>query len=183
MEKLLFILLLIGPFISVQGQTFYTEAGTAKFTSSVPLHSFTGTSESLVGQVDLNKSTIDFYIDLETLDTGNAKRNKDMLITLETKKFPFAEFFGKISGTFDASSSEEQAVTVIGTFKIHGKEKEVEVNGSLTKTSQGLLVKADWILNLEDYEIEPPRLLIVKVDEEQKIEINALLEVVTEEGN
>lgn len=182
MEKLFCTLLLLVPFFNVNGQTFYTEAGTAKFTSSVPLHNFTGTSESLVGQVNLDESTIDFYIDLETLDTGNAKRDKDMRITLETKDYPFAEFFGQLSD-YDPSSSEEQSVTVTGTFKIHGKEKKVEIDGTLTKTDEGLLVKAAWILNLNDYEIEPPRLLIIKVDEEQEIEINALLGLVTEEGN
>ncbi|MEQ9265323.1 MAG: YceI family protein [Balneolaceae bacterium] len=182
MKKILCTLLLFVPFLNVDAQTFYTETGTAKFTSSVPLHNFTGTSENLVGQVNLDENTIDFYIDLETLDTGNAKRDKDMRITLETKDYPFAEFFGQLSN-YDPSSSQEQAVTVKGTFKIHGKEKEVEIDGTLTKTGDDLLVKAAWILNLSDYEIEPPRLLIIKVDEEQEIEINAILKLVTEEGN
>ena len=35
---------------------------------------------------------------------------------------------------------------------------------------------AGWTLNLEDYDIEPPSLVIVKVDPEQDIFIDAVLE-------
>ncbi len=166
---------------SVSAQSFYSETGTAKFTSSVPLHNFTGTSESLVGMIKLDDMSVDFYIDLETLDTGNAKRDKDMLITLETEKYPFGEFFGEIVSDFDASSTAEQPVTVKGDFTIHGQSKEVEIDGTITKTQDGLMVKASWILNLDDYDITPPRLLLIKVDEEQAIEIEVLLKPMEEE--
>lgn len=166
------------PFINVEAQTFYTEEGSVKFTSSVPLHAFSGTSENLVGQIDLSEGTVDFYIDLETLDTGNAKRDKDMLLTLETKDHPFGEFFGKITSEFDPSSSDEQMVTVEGLFKIHGEENEIVVEGTLSKTDAGLVLNAAWVLLLDDYKIIPPKLLFIKVDQEQKIEITALLEEV-----
>ncbi|MBO6524315.1 MAG: YceI family protein [Balneolaceae bacterium] len=180
MKKLFTFLTMLVVSFPLSAQSFYSETGTAKFTSSVPLHNFTGTSESLVGMIKLDDMSVDFYIDLETLDTGNAKRDKDMLITLETDKHPFAEFFGEITSDFDPESSSEQPVTVKGDFTIHGGTKEVEIDGTITKTEGGLLVKADWILNLEDYDIEPPRLLIVKVDEEQAIEIEVLLKPVEE---
>ncbi len=180
MKKILFLTLLSILSVPVVGQSYYSETGTAQFTSSVPLHNFTGTSESLVGMIKLEDMSVDFYIDLETLDTGNAKRDKDMLLTLETKKYPFGEFFGKITSEFDASSSEEQPVIVEGNFTIHGQTKEVKIEGTLTNTDEGLLVKAAWILNLDDYDIVPPKLLIIKVDEEQAIEIEALLKPVEE---
>lgn len=182
MKKILAFFFLLS-FIEVEAQTFYTETGSTKFTSSVPLHNFSGTSENLVGQIDLEKKTVDFYIDLETLDTGNAKRDKDMLLTLETKQYPFAEFFGKLISDFDPSSSSEQEVTVSGLFKIHGEEKEVEISGTLTKTDTGLQLHVVWTLLLDDYKIVPPKLLFIKVDQEQKIEINALLEEVNDEEN
>lgn len=182
--KKLFSIILLGLFLTpLKGQTFYTEIGSTKFTSSVPLHNFSGTSENLVGQINLEENTVDFYIDLETLDTGNAKRDKDMLLTLETKKHPFGEFFGKITSDFDPSSTSEQAVTVEGLFKIHGKEQQITVDGLLTMTDEGLTLNAKWVLLLDDYDIVPPKLLFIKVDQEQKIEINALLTPVTEEGN
>ncbi|XWN38079.1 MAG: YceI family protein [Balneola sp.] len=159
-------------------QSFKTEEGKATFYSKVPLHNFEGNSENLVGLIDLEKGTVDFYIDLETLDTGNGKRDKDMKLTLETKKYPFAEFFGTLTSDFDSESGSVQDVTVKGTFKIHGEEQEIEVEGTLQMKDDGLHVTAGWILSLTDYKIEPPKILFIKVDENQEIKINALLKPV-----
>ena len=156
-------------------QTYMGENGTAEFTSKVPMHTFTGSSEYLTGQVNLVENTVDFYIDLTTLKTGNKKRDKDMLITLETKDYPFAEFFGSLQTEFDTSSSAEQPVTVAGDFKIHGVTRKIEVDGRMQMTPDGLQVQAEWQINIKDYNIVPPSLLIMKVDEVQEIKINALL--------
>lgn len=176
MKKLTIVILLtVFPLFALKAQSYKTESGRAVFISKVPLHTFEGSSDHLVGLINLDDNTVDFYLDLETLDTGNGKRDRDMRLTLETKKYPFAEFFGKLTTSFDPSSSEVQPVTAQGVFKIHGKEQEIEVDGELQMTEEGLKLTAGWILNLKDYDIIPPRLLIIKVDEEQEIQIEALL--------
>ena len=63
---------------TVTAQSYFTDAGTAIFHSKVPLHSFSGTSENLTGLINLDDKTVDFYLDLATLDTGNGKRDKDL---------------------------------------------------------------------------------------------------------
>lgn len=160
---------------SIYSQSFYSENGKAVFLSKVPLHSFEGTSENLVGLINFDDNIVDFYLDLETLDTGNGKRDKDMKLTLETDEFPFAEFYGTLTTPFNMEDPNPQAAIVKGDFKIHGEIQEVEIEGTLQKTDAGILLKAGWILNLDDYDIEPPRLLIIKVDENQEIEIEMLL--------
>ena len=67
----------------VVSQSYYAENGTVNFTSSVPLYEFTGTSNQLTGRINLADSTVDFYVDLETLDSGIKKRDKDMRLTLK----------------------------------------------------------------------------------------------------
>lgn len=173
--KSLTILLLSLFFANAEAQTYQTENGTAVFYSQVPLHEFSGTSQHLHGLINLNENIVDFYLDLETLETGIGKRDRDMRQTLETNTYPFAEFYGKLGTEFNPALSQAQNITAIGTFTIHGIERDIEVEGSLQATEDGLLLKANWILRLEDYEITPPKLLFIKVDQEQKIEIEALL--------
>jgi polyisoprenoid-binding protein YceI len=156
-------------------QEYMTDSGTAIFHSEVPLHSFTGSSDFLTGLINLEDGTVDFYLDLTTLDTGIQKRDRDMKETLETGKFPFAEFFGSLSTDFNPDDTSEQPVKVKGDFKIHGVSREVTIDGTLQMKPEGLMVTANWVLELEDYDIVPPSLLFVKVDQEQKIEIEALL--------
>ena len=156
-------------------QEFMTEAGHAEFTSSVPLHTFTGESDHLVGRIDLSENVVDFYLDLTTLETGIGKRDKDMRETLETDEYPFAEFFGELDSPIDRSVYEAQPAIATGTFTIHGVSREITVNGTVTPQEDGLQLEASWTLRLEDYDIEPPSLLVFKVDEEQKIRISAFL--------
>lgn len=182
MKNIIYTLLLIlVTSLTLQAQSFMTEKGKATFHSEVPLHTFSGTSEYLIGMINMETKVVDFYLDLTTLDSGIQKRDRDMRETLETDKYPFAEFYGKIISDLDLNSASIQEVVVKGSFKIHGIEKEKEFTGTLKTTSKGLLLEANWILRLEDYNIEPPSLLFVKVDQEQKIEIEALLKPTTEE--
>lgn len=156
-------------------QSFKTDSGHVEFHSEVPLHSFTGSSDHLVGRIDLSDSTVDFYLDLNTLDTGNQKRDKDMRETLETDQYSFAEFFGKLVSEFDPAQSRKQEATVKGEFTVHGVSRQIEITGTLQKTDRGLKVSASWTLNIEDYDIEPPGILFYRVDEKQDIEIEAIL--------
>ncbi len=159
----------------LMAQSYYAENGDVVFLSKVPLHDFEGSSSNLVGLINLDENILDFYLDLETLDTGNGKRDKDMKLTLETDEYPFAEFYGTLVSPFDINNTEPQLAIAKGDFKIHGETQEVEIEGTLQMTDEGLVLKAAWILNLEDYKIEPPRLLIVKVDENQEINIEIVL--------
>ncbi|MDR9365065.1 MAG: YceI family protein [Balneolaceae bacterium] len=168
---------------TAQAQSYITETGRVSFTSSVPLHSFTGRSEHLNGLIDLEENLVDFYIDLQTLDTGNGKRDRDMYSTLEVEEHPFAEFTGSLTSSYDPESAEEQNVTVTGDFSIHGVTQNIEVEGTLQKTGAGLQLNASWILNMADYKIEPPGILFYRVDEEIEVRIEAELEQQDDETN
>lgn len=157
-------------------QSFMTRSGYVEFRSTVPLHSFSGKSKHLVGKIILPDSTVDFYVDLTTLETGIGKRDRDMRETLNTEKFPFAEFYGKLLGPVDLTDTTSQTIRVRGEFKVHGVTNTVTIDGAIKPTDEGLRIRASWVLLLKDYNIEPPGILFYKVDQKQKIHINALLE-------
>ena len=157
------------------GQTFMTKNGHAEFKSRVPLHSFTGVSDDLVGAINLADSTVDFYLDLTTLKTGIGKRDKDMRITLETDEYPFAEFYGKMVTRFDPESEQSQDVQVDGVFTLHGISKDISVTATLELHGDELHMSVSWKLNLRDYNIKPPRFLIIKVDDVQELSVSGRL--------
>ncbi len=162
--------------IPILAQSYYAENGKANFTSSVPLYEFTGTSKQLTGLINFNDNSVDFYLDLETLDSGIKKRDKDMRLTLETKKFPFAEFYGSLLDSVDLTNLNPQKVRTRGNFSIHGVTREIEVEGEITVEQNALHLKANWEIRLEDFNIVPPSLLIVKVDQIQKVSIDIRLD-------
>jgi polyisoprenoid-binding protein YceI len=173
---LILLTIFAGTAPNARGQAFRTESGLVVFTSSVPLHNFDGKSDHLVGRISLSDSTIDFYVDLATLETGIGKRDRDMRKTLETDEYPFAEFYGKLVSPFDAAADTAQPVKVVGDFSIHGVTRTIEVSGTLEPNGQALTVTGTWLLNMGDYKIDPPSLLMMTVDKVQRIRIEAQLE-------
>lgn len=168
-------LLFLGMAGEAFSQSFMTKSGHVEFDSSVPLHSFTGTSDQLVGKIDMADSTVDFYVDVHTIKTGNSKRDEDMLETLEAEEHPFAEFYGKLTSAFNTGSSKPQKVTVEGKFSVHGVTNPLSIEGTLQKNGKELEVTASWTLDMSDYKIKPPGILFYRVSEEVDISITASL--------
>jgi polyisoprenoid-binding protein YceI len=155
---------------------YYTGSGHAEFTSSVPLHSFTGESDHLTGMIDLQENVVDFYLDLGTLKTGIGRRDRDMYRTLKVDDHPYAEFTGRLASVFDMESGDAQKVTAIGNFTLSGVSRQVRIDGQLAGTGSGLVLEAEWIINIRDYDIDPPGILFYRVDEEIEVQIRAELE-------
>lgn len=175
LSRLFFALVFLTVPISGSAQSYMTESGHVEFDSSVPLHSFTGVSDHLVGKIALNDSIIDFYVDVNTLETGIGKRDNDMLRTLEAEKHPFAEFYGKIVSDLNSITDKPQEVTVEGEFTVHGISKQTTITGLLQKVPKGIHVEASWTLNMKDYNIEPPGILFYRVSEKIDVSISATL--------
>lgn len=173
--SLLMGVMLLLPMNEAFSQRYMTKEGHVEFDSSVPLHTFTGTSNFLVGKIDLSSSIVDFYLDLKTLKTGIGRRDNDMYQTLETEKYPFAEFYGRISSKYKTDVKGTQRITVKGKFSIHGVTRAVTIPGTMEITGSGLKIKADWTINMVDYKIEPPGILFYRVSEKIPVSISATL--------
>ncbi len=177
MRALILILGALAGTPACHAQVYQTQVGTAVFTSRTPSESFDGTSRHLVGYLDLADSTVDFHLDLNTIRTGIALRDRQMRESfLETDRFPFAGFKGKIHTPVDLTRHEPQSVFVMGTFDLHGVERHFELAGKLTPRPDGSLrVEAGWPLNLSDYRIGIPGVLFYRINEQLAIRIDAIL--------
>jgi len=155
-------------------QVYKTEAGNVEFLSKASLNEFTGVSSKLNGLIDLEKNELDFYIDLNTLKTGIGLRDRHMRENyLETKKYPFAEFTGKVKEEISLRPGEIKNVTAIGKFKIHGVEREMTVPGKLIAISVNeVKLEAQFKVMLSDYKINIPRVVFYELADEQIITIS-----------
>lgn len=158
-------------------QTFQTESGNVNFLSKASLNEFNGESDKLNGLIDLSQNLLDFYVDLNTLDTGIGLRNKHMRDNyLETEEYPFAEFTGKMNSIPTLNPGAQIPVTAIGSFKIHGVERQIEVKGTLSKNSKGELeLQGGFDILLSDYNISIPKLVFYELAEKQEVTFKATL--------
>jgi polyisoprenoid-binding protein YceI len=176
-----FIFILLATF----GKSFSAEfnidisaENSVKFISDATLENFEGHTKKIDGYVILkdNKPSpgdaFYFEVDLASLDTGMGLRNRHMRDNyLETDKFPFAVYEGKIT-TFFKNENGQQEIKTSGTLKIHGEENKVSVDGFLSTSNDSHNVKSAFEINLNDYKIKIPKSMFMKINEMIKIELD-----------
>ncbi|MFW6347629.1 MAG: YceI family protein [Cyclonatronaceae bacterium] len=158
---------------TLHAQTFIGEEGYVEFVSSAPLLEFTGQSNHLTGLIDLEENMVDFYVDLNTIDTGIELRNRHMRDSyLKTEQFPFAEFTGSLATLYDFDKGGIQEVKTSGVFSIHGVEREMDIQGTIEETSEGIQLEANWVVHLEDHDIDRPKVVFYELANEQNVAIS-----------
>jgi len=159
------------------GQTYLSLDGRVVFESSAATETFQGVSPNLVGLVNLADSTMDFYLDLNTLKTGISLRDRQMRDQyLRTKTFPFAEFKGRLGAPVDRTMRVAQPVVARGLFTVHGVPRPIHVSGTITPVdADRLRVEAEWSLNLNDHGITVPSFLMLRLSETIRISIDITL--------
>ncbi len=170
----IFVLLLaIG---QLHAQVYKTENGKVAFVSKAPLNEFTGTSENLQGLIDLNQNMLDFFVDLNTLNTGIGLRDKHMRDNyLETKKHPYGEFTGRLKTPLEMAIGKTYEVVAVGDFKLHGVSKSIEVPGQIKVLSESQLeLTANFKVKLGDYKISVPKVVFYELSEIQEVNIQAV---------
>lgn len=162
---------------SVVAQSYLARNGYVEFLSEAPQEDVLGKSSFLVGRISLTDNEVDFYVDLKTLKTGIKYRDEHLRENyLETDKFPYAEFFGSFVELPDTSLNNVQNVTVKGDFKVHGVTREVEVTGTIQFLKNGnVYVKANWPLQLSDYDIPIPKVLNYRLSNDLTLTIDIIL--------
>ena len=113
----------------------------------------------------------DFYVlkvPMDTVKTGIDLRDSHMKEKyVETGKFPNAEL--KVP---KSSLKEGGGQNVKGLFKVHGVEKEVAVNYSVSKDAGAMAVKGTFNINLKNHGIEVPSYLGVTVKPDVVVNAN-----------
>jgi len=87
---------------------------------------------------------------------------------LESDKFPKASFSGIIL-------EKNEIIVATGTLKIHGESNKVEVTGSLEKTKNNVIINATFVIELTDYKIKIPKVVMYNIAEEIEVTVNAEL--------
>ena len=94
---------------------------------------------------------------------------------VESEKYPFATFTGKINEAIDYSKDQVNQVTVTGLLDMHGVSKEQTVQGSLEVKGNTLVFNATFMVSLADYRIKVPSLYFDKIAKTIKVTISTEL--------
>jgi polyisoprenoid-binding protein YceI len=153
------------------------------FESKAPMESFEGRTDQASGTIaadfaDLGAGCeVRIAVDMASLETGIGMRDTHMRERhLETEKYPQAVFAGnRVITASPASLAPGGAgrVTVAGSFDLHGVSREVELPVELALAADGTLtVHAQFNVLLTEYQIDRPKVLMLKLADEQKVSVS-----------
>lgn len=126
-------------------------------------------------EAQLEGSQLHFEIDLNTLDGGNSMYNNHLYNNyLETKKYPYAVYEASLT-SIEKRSDSGFAVTAEGIFSIHGKEKPLSVTAEIYPAGEGFRIACHFVVVLTDYNIDIPKMLFIKIDENIKVDVKFAL--------
>jgi polyisoprenoid-binding protein YceI len=160
----------VAPTASVSAQQAYRVQFDAervvRFTSRAVIEEFDGVTDRIDGFVAINTPTL-------TAETGG----DDTEFFFEVEDYPYAAFGGRIARAAPLSNGAFR-VTVQGTLGIHGVERDRSVTCDLSPIGAGYRVQCSFQVLLTDHEIEVPKVMFLKLNNEIQLELDFRIEPV-----
>jgi polyisoprenoid-binding protein YceI len=94
---------------------------------------------------------------------------------METSKYQYTTFTGKINETVDYHKDGATQITVTGTMDMHGVKKAVTIPGTITVQNGLLFLKTTFNAKLADYNIKVPSVLGSNIAEQVAITLTATM--------
>ena len=151
--------------------------GTLSFDGKSTLGDFTGTTTTVRGRMTGGATLADVrgWVEapVNTLKTGNNRRDRDLVKTMEAEIFPLIRF--ELTGvTPEWERGDSAGVVLQGNFVIHGVTKPVRIPARVTRSAGSVHLTATGLpMDLTDYRIENlTRFLVFKMNKNIVVHID-----------
>ncbi len=128
--------------------------GALAFDADATLGKFTGTTTTLTGQLTGAGSlaSVRGWVEApaKSLTTNNGHRDGDMAGSLEIEKYPVIRF-DLDSIVVAEKQGDSTAVTLAGSFTIHGQKRVAQVPGWIWLTDKSARFRGALTINVKDY--------------------------------
>ena len=151
-----------------QNPTFETTASSVTYSMVHKLHSWQGVSKDLKVATKWNQQKneieqISIVVNVATFNSGLSSRDSHMMEVLDGLTYP------RILFSSNSVQYTPDGILVKGKLQFHGVERMVETKVKLEKINNKWVFSGYLPVLLEDYKVERPGLLFVKVDNLVKI--------------
>lgn len=144
------------------------------FFSSAPIEDIAAQTNKAVSAINMKTGDIFFKVPMRTFQFKRALMqehfNSDYL---QTDKFPFATFNGKIENFTPPSGDGTYPVTVDGQMTIRGVTKEYKIPGTLEVRNGQVTATAAFDVRLADHHVPIPKIVYKNIAEVLAIKVKA----------
>lgn len=153
-------------------QNYSVKKGSATATSETVIATIVTKNSNIIGALDLKKGSVSFQMEMNEFQFKSRLMKEhfnDWFV--ESEIYPTANFSGKIDIS-KLDLEKNQRVELIGFLEFHGAIKKVSTIILLEKKGTQLTASGEYTLKLDDFNIEIPTVLSVKLANEIKVKIN-----------
>jgi polyisoprenoid-binding protein YceI len=120
-------------------------------------------------------ATVELRIEMGSLDTGNALRNREMReLYLETKKHPTATFKSiSVAAAETIAPNAPADIKVTGDFTLHGISKRMTLPVRVVLIPDGRIhATSSFTIRMPDFGINVPKNILVTVDDQVPVRLD-----------
>ncbi len=177
MKRIAFLVLgsLLGT-VNVFAQDIYScRNASFSFFSSAPMEDIEAKTDKGVSAINLKTGAVYFKVPVNTFQFRKKLMQEHFNENyLETEKYPYAEFKGKIvEPAADISKEGAHDVTVEGVLSMHGVEKTYKEKGTITVQNGQIVSSSKFNVKLADHKIKIPTLVIKNIAEVVEVTVRA----------
>jgi len=166
-NKILFILLIS---TQIQAQIFLGNTGKISFFSETPIENITAVNDNVSAVFDASNNNLVFQLSITDFIFPNALMQEHFNENyLESDKYPNSTFSGIVTNL------ENDNATVEGKLTIHGITNKITANGTFINNGDFISIIANLSVRLDDYRIKIPTIVMYKIAENIKINIDIKL--------
>ena len=162
--------------VCASSQIYTGKSHEVKFFSDGPIEDIYATNKSAQVIMNTAKNEIVIKVTIKGFDFDKELMEEHFNEKyLESDKYPYAIFSGKVKDTIDYKKEGVYNVTVVGKLTIHGVEKERSIQGMLTSKNGEILIESKFDIVLKDHNIIVPSVVAQNVAETVEISLKSTL--------
>ncbi|MCS6992160.1 MAG: YceI family protein [Chitinophagales bacterium] len=157
-------------------KTFLDKQVSISFFSEAPLENIDAHTQSAVGVIDLATGAVFFKVPIKTFKFKKALMQEHFNENyMESDKYPYATFKGKILNLPDPLQDGSYDVTVEGELTIHGVAQKRQIPGTLTLKDNTLQVNSEFDVRVADHNIKIPTIVVKNIAEVVQVKVSSTL--------
>ena len=147
-----------------------------QYTVDHTFHSATAVTHSFICNIDFNTETkqinkVAVAAGVGTFDSKNSNRDSNAMEAVEALKFPSVKFIST------SIAFAENKLAVKGNLTFHGITKEISFNAERKNSGSGFMITGSFTVSLDEFKVERPSLLGMKIDDSILIEFKAVFNI------
>lgn len=169
---LLLIIGLLAIKTKTEAQLLKTASASISFFSSTPIEDIQATSTKCIAIINTSNQELGFQVPIKTFVFERALMQEHFNENyMESDKYPFATFKGKLTSPVNWSKDGIYLVEVKGMLTIHNITKERIIKGTINIHNKTVDLSADFDVACKDYEIQVPILVFKKIAEIVQVKV------------